>query len=255
MTPHLVIYTTVFGTPETASVRLAFHQAAMVFARDVNITWLDSRHFANASELNHARSKAVRMALAIPQMTHLLSWDEDVAGDRLATCLSRMLLSGHPIVGTTYPKKVFHWDRVVARARELAATPEKITKEALETVAYDYVYRLTPRFANQPIDAHSCVRVDGVGCGFMLTTRATLERMTAHYDSPQLTYKDKGEKTVGLFASLVADDALLNDDFAFCERANAIGIPTHLYLGDGAPLDHYGSFAFRGQSRALVDNV
>lgn len=255
MTPHLVIYSPVYGDPETAAVKLAFHQAALTFVRDVNITWLDSRHFINIGELNAARDRAARMALAVPGMTHLLSWDEDVAGAQLAQCLRGMMMSGHPIVGVTYPKKVFHWDRVVARARELAATPERITKEALEAAAYDYVYRLTPRFARAPIDAHNCVRVDGVGCGFMLTSRPALERMTAHYhEATGLTYKSTfdGVDTVGLFMPMVVNGELLRDDFAFCERANMIGIPTHLYLGDGAPLDHYGSFVFRGQARALL---
>lgn len=257
MTPHLVIYTTVYGAPETAQVRLAFHQAVFSFARDVNISWLDSRSFANVGELSAARSRAARMALAVPTMTHLLSWDEDVAGDRIARCLHGMLMSGHPIVGVPYPKKTFHWDRVVARARELAATPERITREALEAVAYDYSYRLTQRFAGEPIDAHRCARVDGVGCGFMLTSRSALERMTERYhEATGLTYKDDFDDidTVGLFMPLITNGTLLNDDFAFCERASTIGIPTHLYLGEGAPLDHYGSFAFRGQASALVDD-
>ena len=256
MTPHLVVYTTVYGEPQTAQVRLAFHQAVVSFVRDVNITWLDSRMFANIGELSAARSRAARLALGIPSMTHLLSWDEDVAGDQIGRCLTGMLMSGHAIVGVPYPKKVFHWDRVVSRARELAATPERITREALESVAYDYSYRLTSRFAGEPIDAHRCVRVDGVGCGFALTSRAALERMTVHYDGPALTFKSDFDSvdTVGLFMPLIVDGILLNDDFAFCERAGAIGIPTHLYLGEGAPLDHYGSFAFRGQSSALVDN-
>lgn len=251
--PHLVVYTPVYGNPETAQVRLAFHQSVFSFARDVNITWLESRHFVNVSELSEARNRAARMALAVPTMTHLLSWDEDVAGDKLGICLGGMLASGHPIVGVPYAKKVFHWDRVVARARELAATPEKITRDALEAAAYDYAYRLTPRFAGEPIDAHSCVRVDGVAAGFMLVSRAALERMTAHY-AEECAYKSSydGIDTVGLFMEMIVDRALLRDDLAFCERATAIGIPTHLYLGDGAPLDHYGSFAFRGQARALL---
>lgn len=252
MIPHLVVYTTVYGNPETAQVRLAFHQAVVSFVRDVNITWLDSRHFVNVSELSAARSRAARMALAVPGMTHLLSWDEDVAGDRLAACLGGMLRSGHSIVGVPYPKKVFHWERVVEKARELAATPEKITRESLETVAYDYSYRLTSRFAGEPLDAHRCARVDGVGCGFMLTARAALELMTARY--ADLTFEDDtdGIDTVGLFTPMIVDKKLLNDDFAFCERANAMGIASQLYLGEGAPLDHYGSFAFRGHSAAFV---
>ena len=178
---RLVVYTTVYGNPETAQVRLAFHNAVVSFVRDVNITWLDSRHFTNVSELSQARSRAVRMALDVPRMTHLLSWDEDVAGDNIAACLRGMLSSGHPIVGVTYPKKVFHWDRVVARARELAATPERITRETLEAAAYDYSYRLTRRFEREPMDEHRCTLVDGVGCGFMLSTRATLESMVSAY--------------------------------------------------------------------------
>jgi hypothetical protein len=192
------------------------------------------------------------MALDMPEMTHLLSWDEDVCGEQLAACLSGMLASRRQIVGVPYPKKVFHWDRIVARARELASTPDRITREELEAAAYDYCYRLTPRFSKSTLDEQRCMQIDGVGCGFTLVARDTLQRMTDRYRE-EMSFKDLDEKiSVGLFLPMIVDGELLGDDFSFCERAFAMGIPTHLYLGSGSPLDHYGSFRFRGSARALV---
>jgi hypothetical protein len=96
------------------------------------------------------------------------------------------------------------------------------------------------------------VPVDGTPFGCTLIKVSALKRMCEHYGKPEHellfldTYDGKTVPTVALFMYSVVARALPSEDYAFCFRAKAIGIQPHLYVGAYSPVDHTGSYTWRG---------
>jgi hypothetical protein len=245
--PKILIYTPTAGGAESASIKSAYHTAVLGLARNPSLDFLDLRLFVNSSDLPRVRSHASAIFLQRKEFTHLLGWDEDIAAsvEQIATCLRGMLASGFDCVGAAYPHKAINWQRVAEAAARGVTDPTQ-----LEAAGVDLVYRQLQ--AKSGTTEKGCIEVDGVGTGFFLTSRRCVEKMASEY-AVSLTFTDDidrvSQKLVGLYLETVSgkpEDPLLMHDFKFCERWQNLGERVMLYVGPGAPLNHIGSYVFRG---------
>lgn len=188
-----------------------------------------------------ARSNAVALALRhYPDASHVLWWDSDVVLPSLAV-VSRLLASGHDLVGCPVPRK-------------------RIERWGDEREASDFCYRVTgpdgTTVRRQP-DAHGCIDVDALPFGLMLTSAHALRAMVAHYRD-ELWYTDGGFEAVALFALWFETEKrapggvrwrqLLSEDFSFCARWRALGGRVHMLL---EPCSHAGVHLFTGHVSGL----
>lgn len=262
--PNIVICTPIFGSPETSHVTLAYHRAQMNFAKDPSIGFL--RLAACQSDIVRARSRMVRQFLEDPHATHLLWWDEDVAGDpqQIAACLSGMIASGHDVVAAPYPGKKVDWN---------AAAVSVLSGGQPEWGAYkwSYGYHSLPPVDGQPgggVRPDMCVEVECCRGGFMLISRTCLERMVKEYEE-ELWFTDvvdgKPYRTVAIYmltmsamriAGVATTERRLDaEDFAFCARWRKMGGSVYLYVGNGSPLNHIGMMTFRGAREGIYDGA
>lgn len=240
---RLCIATPVYGTPETASVPLAYHNARMALARAPGVEVLEISLFTN-TDLVRARSRAVAMAYE-RGVEHLLFWDADVVAppSQVAAALRGMLASGHDLIGCSYPKKKVHWDRVRVRSQG----EYSVDDPAL--AGLDFAHQeATPDVVDG--NASPCRYVP---MGFCLLSRALIVRMVEHAAfRAELLYvdrfDDKMTDVVGLFQLTISEvngrRLLLSEDFSFCERARSVGFAPWLYVGEGSKLQHLGAMAF-----------
>lgn len=262
--PRILIYTPCHGVPETAQVSLGYHQAAVSLARSLSIELMDGNIFTDC-DLVRARSRAVRVALESPNMTHVLHWDADVVGhhEDVKLAIDGMLATGHDLVGAPYPRKRVRWDRLAAG---IAQGVVPFTREGLQSAAYDYPYRFGDMDGGSAEIqvVNGCVEVEQMAFGFTLTSRAMLERMWNAY-APTLSYGDPTDGhlawTVGLFQLMMpaqsatapfAVDPMLSEDYSFCERWRRLGGKVQMYIGPGSPMSHVGPNLFRGVREGVV---
>ena len=237
----IAILTPLAGGTERGVYSAQYLEALLAFARDPSVELLARVNVD--TDLVRARSRAVQLFLTLgAEYTHALWWDADVVADpgRVAACVRGMLATGHDVIGAPYPFKRYNW----AAARGA---------EDPEAAAVGY-----PLAVNAPGDAlheglvravNGAVEVTAIPLGFTLTSRDCLALMAEHYYAA-LRFEDirGGERvpTVALFLQEIVGSVLLSEDYSFCHRWRQIGGKVHVYVGDGAPLDHHGSCVYRG---------
>jgi hypothetical protein len=240
----LAIAMPVEGPPETARVhygpQLALRRLANVVRLDeVDASWGPT--LTGNVDISRARDRMARLFLYnLQDCTDLLWWDEDVLPDDLGV-IERLLVSGHDMVGVPYRRK---------QAKEV------------------YPYRLCgPDGQKKRVDVvNGCVQVDSLAFGFMLTSRACLQRMwNAYFESRW--YVDVSElgahETVGMFDLIYSPKETapdggdfrvkLSEDYSFCESWKALGGTVQMYVGPGAPVGHIGEQVFRGTPEGLAN--
>jgi len=249
--------------PLAAPVTYGYARALRRYARDLDVDVLAPHEFlapedmddqGYGPDLTRVRSRVVRLALASPrEYTAIWWWDTDIiVRDPLVA--ARMLMTGHDIIGATYPRKVIRWHNAAAWAAEETAAGRPITAAGLEAAAVDFP--ILP--GKGDVGPDQCAPVQGMGLGYMITSTKALRAMVEHY-AKDLTFGDvfqgQRHRTVGIFQlatplerDATPDDPLLSEDYSFCWRAQQCGISVHCYCGPGTPLDHAGAYVFRGNS-------
>jgi hypothetical protein len=161
-----------------------------------------------------ARNRLVDIFLReFPQATHLLHWDDD-----------------------NWPE-----DRSIV---------QKMIDTGCDFIAAPYTNKKQPmRWIHQCFDGpveikDNLLEVKNVGFGFTMTTRACLEKMTAN--ARIYTDHPHPHRIGNLFGQLFesisgdpADDALLSEDYSFCQRWREIGGKVMLYC-NGDIIQHAG---------------
>lgn len=175
--------------------------------------------------------------------THLLFIDSDIAFD--PTIVLRMLMHDKDVVAAIYPKKSINW----------ALVKEKLTNgdaEDVRTMGLDYNLNLHLDASQNEEIVNGFVRVMDAPTGMMLISRQTLEKLSEHYKDELLCVNDiQGSKDtvpeyVALFDCMRCPETkrYLSEDFAFCRRAQALGI--EIWADLASPLTHTGSMTFDG---------
>lgn len=239
------------GHPDTADVPLCvqeklreIHHSQFQLLDDPGQK-VERKIYSNV-DTSKARDRLASIFLNETDCTDLLWWDSDVYPDDLQI-IARMMGTGFPCVAATYPKKKF--------PAEMVYMKEGLSKgrHKVEVI-------------------NDCVEVDGIGFGFVLTTRSCLQRMWDSY-KPTRWYFDvvanQRRPSVGMFDLLYTEEMVLpngerhrvklSEDFSWCKSYQAIGGRVMMYVGQGAPLQHVGKHRFTGDSfeyfREVVDEV
>lgn len=232
----LMIATTVYGRPDTATITLAYH-LAVNRVRSV----IGPSFFTNA-DLVRSRSRAVRVCLE-SDCTDLLLWDEDVI-PRDLQAINVMLESKKDVIGLQYPKKSLRLERTAAAVPDENEMPGQGRPDAsdLESNALDWVATTT---ATEPT-ADGILPATWIGMGFTLIRRHVLEKMVDRY--AHLGFDDMAGgvrfPTVALFNLILRDRVLYNEDQSFCLRWREMGGEIHV-LTD--PARHIGGYAYGSQ--------
>jgi hypothetical protein len=231
-TARLLIATPVDGTSTTAKVAYGYMVQREAMVRRGALTVAAS--FGFSDDIARARSRVAHVALARAGWTHLLWWDDDVVPEDISI-VSRMIATGHDVVGAPYPRK-----------RIQAAFPYQPLESSRQT-------------GTMHVEG-DCAEVASLAFGFMLTTRAALERMTIAYESEWFTDVREDQppsEVVAMFRQVMTETqilpggkrfrTLLSEDYSFCHRWRAIGGTVQMYVGVGAPLGHVGGHMFTGR--------
>ena len=189
-------------------------------------------------DVSRARDRVARVFLHEPfwaSYTHLLWWDDDVLPPDVHV-VRRMLATGHDVIGCPYPRKKY---------------------------PLVWPYRAVgPDGGTKPLSLTEPTEVDAMPFGFMLTSRACLERMWNGYHSARW-YIDLMERemfeTVGMFDLLYSDvrpgpdgnphRVKLSEDYSFCASWKAIGGSVYMHP---EPCGHIGSHVYAGGLGDLV---
>lgn len=87
--------------------------------------------------------------------------------------------------------------------------------------------------SNTEIVDEPIMEVAGVGAGFMMMSRALLEKMAAEHPEPQPWYHEP-----------VVDGEHWGEDIAFCQRVRDLGVPVHIDLR--VQVSHYKTVRIAG---------
>lgn len=245
---RIYVCTMIRGGGLEAPLSVGYHLCRELASRSPAFLPIETHRYVGDG-LVMGRSKAVRVAREY-DATHLLFWDGDIFTQdpgQILRCLRAMLDAREDFVAAPYPKKLTQWDRVGKSVRDGNWTkfPD------LESIAYDYAFNLDPEFDGR-VKENFCTRVWHVGTGFMLLSRACMDRMWEAY-LPELEYDCEGHEGCALFQPTLrkmsptdSRRVLWPEDYSLCMRWRDIGGHCWMYVGPEAPLDHAGSAVFRG---------
>lgn len=182
--------------------------------------------------------------------------------------IASMIAADLDILGCPYPRREDH--------------PARRLGDPLSQVRYSY-----QGIPGAKLDKHACVEIKGIGFGFMLIKRAVIEDMIKRStkkcseeawnalvacNMPDEFKKElaihlnnvfiddmPGENntpTVALFSLYWTEDSkMLGEDYSFCALARDLGYKVHMFLGEGAPIDHVGVKKWAGAVKDLIDSL
>ncbi|MGB3069523.1 MAG: hypothetical protein WBC18_13290 [Ottowia sp.] len=200
--------------------------------------------------VTRARNELVAEFMADTRFTHLF-WIDDDIGFEVEAAL-RLLLAGKDVVAGACPKKTDGWP-----AGGLAqALPAGTTQDDFQ--ARYAAFNVVPFSQPQSVDTGGFVRVQEVGCGFMLIARRVFEAMAERY--AHLRYVDTSPGANPVWSRFRFFDtgtdpdtgAYLSEDFAFCRRWRAAG--GEVWVDTQSDLAHRGTKIYRGRfAHALTE--
>ena len=196
--------------------------------------------------ITRARSRMATQFLEETDHTHLMFVDADIAFR--PEHLFRLLGSNKDVVGGVYPLKLVDWAKAAAAARD--------GLKDIQAASLGYVVGFTPNPQQSvEVDDEGFGRVDSIGTGFMLISRAALERVRDA--NPQLRCRladmNLAAKEVTLFFDTMIDPDTrehLSEDYAFCRRWRDVG--GEVWADFRTRLSHIGHATFTG---SLMDAV
>lgn len=186
------------------------------------------------ADIVRARNRYVHHFLTRSNATHLLFLDSDI--EFAPQCVRGMLHADRPFVAAPYPRRD-HIDFL--RVRQHA--DEDVPSEAL-------AYRYSARIAGElNPDEAGCCAVEGLPLGCALISRELLENMSAKADSYlDTTLAGDSYQCPNLFGLIASEKGLLSEDYSFCSRVRTYGESVWMYLGEGSPVTHHGTWAYHG---------
>mmetsp|Transcript_39887 Transcript_39887/g.55441 ORF Transcript_39887/g.55441 Transcript_39887/m.55441 type:complete len:266 (-) Transcript_39887:324-1121(-) len=205
------------------------------------------------ADLPKARAALIFEFLSHPSYTHLLFVDADIQFS--PHLIERAVSSGKDVVCVMYPKKAIEWEGI---QRAAALGPSHVADLAtLKALALNYPIEWEFESAtgkesgSVQTDVNGFARVRRAGAGFMMVTRRALEKMRDSY--PDLSFQDlsSGQTHYAFFHSVLEKQSLtgkmhwISEDFAFCDRWNALHGEVWVDLLSG--LNHTGTMKYEGE--------
>ena len=194
--------------------------------------------------ITRSRNTLVAAFLDLPDMTHLMFIDADIAFEPEA--VSRLVEFDEDLVAGVYPLKVHDWAQSQERQRRYCEPPH------LASLAYVGTFCEEPALERRGDFATAVY----AGTGFMLIRRRVLEILAdAH---PELRYAAAhvfprptrtSERMFALFDCMIEPQTgiYLSEDYAFCRRWLEQG--GKIWLDTQSRLTHIGAHSFAGDPR------
>ena len=193
--------------------------------------------------ITRSRNTLVAAFLDMPQMTHLMFIDADIAFEPEA--VGRLLAIDEDVAGGIYPLKVADWAQSAARQQRHG--------ETAALGALNYVGTLCEGPALERRDGFATAIY--AGTGFLLIRRRVLERMAEAH--PELRYSSMhvyprqtrpSERQFALFDCMIEPETgtYLSEDYAFCQRWLQLG--GKIWLDTHSQLTHIGAHNFAGDT-------
>ena len=196
--------------------------------------------------ITRARNTLLHQFITRTDASHLLFVDSDIGFS--FSDVQALLNADKPVIGGAYPLKSHYWDKNTERFLASGEPPETASLRYVGDCAALYSETTRPLVA----------QVSYVGTGFLLLTRATIQRMmTAYPDSryrrvdaqqsgnvPALS--DEQTDAFALFDCMIEPETrtYLSEDYAFCRRWIDIG--GTVWLHRSLALSHTGPATFCG---------
>lgn len=188
---------------------------------------------------------------------HFLFIDADIGfnpQDIIAMMALQANDENYHIIGGPYPKKTIAWEKIKHAVDKGVADEDPSN---LEKFVGDFVFN--PKAGNNSIKIDEPVEVLEIGTGFMMVTRAALEKFADEYK--QYSYKPDhvrtehfdGSREITMFFQSEIDPKTkryLSEDYWFCQKAQDIGLKT--WLCPWMKLQHVGSYIFGGSLADLA---
>lgn len=238
------------ATPTRGQVHPQYAATVWRLQRDEQYECLDPIELYDVSmwqsDVVRVRSRYVQHFLHNTDATHLFFLDDDI--EMLPKVLRGMLAANVGFIAAPYPRREgVDWERV--RQADESTHPEAL--------AYRYCVRLGP--AKLDCDSQGKVKVGMVPLGCALLSRELLDGMWAHYQDADGFLDEPGgidTPCVALFGLMWEPKegggrGLLSEDYSFSKRVRNMGEDVWLYLGDGSPVNHHGSHAYKGHLAAF----
>jgi hypothetical protein len=160
----------------------------------------------------------------------------------------------YEIIGGPYPKKCISWEKIKLAVDKGIADEDP---NVLEKFVGDYVFN--PKGGQQSIKIDEPVEVLEIGTGFMMVTKAAMQKFQDTY--PQYMYKPDhvrtehfdGSREIMMFFQAEVDPATkryLSEDYWFCQKAQQANIST--WFCPWMKLQHVGSYIFGGSLADLA---
>jgi len=240
--PHIFLATPCFGGMVTTDYMrsvIALMQVAEGAGFDLSHALL-----GHDALITRCRSTLLGNFMESPA-SHLLFVDADIAFTPAQVL--RLLRAGRDFAAGMYPIKALNWNH--------AALHQRLHGETGETACLMYVGTPCPPAERETEDG--MVTAIYAGTGFMLVTRAAVERLIAAY--PQTRYRaihawpppaEPAPERHALFDTMILPETgeYLSEDYAFCHRWRAIG--GRIWLDTTCRLTHVGSFEYHGNPAA-----
>jgi glycosyltransferase involved in cell wall biosynthesis len=188
---------------------------------------------------------------------HFLFIDADIGfnpQDIIAMMALQANDENYHIIGGPYPKKTIAWEKIKHAVDKGVADEDPSN---LENFVGDFVFN--PKAGNNSIKIDEPVEVLEIGTGFMMVTRAALEKFADEYK--QYSYKPDhvrtehfdGSREITMFFQSEIDPKTkryLSEDYWFCQKAQDIGLKT--WLCPWMKLQHVGTYIFGGSLADLA---
>lgn len=210
---------------------------------------LDLALLGSDALITRSRSVLVAKFLDMPQATHLLFVDADIAFE--PEQFLRLLRFDEDFVAALYPLKSVDWDALPRRA---------VAGEPLRSAGLTYVGTLLESPRRQVRDGFATAKY--AGTGFQLIRRAVFERLIAahpelHFTSVHTIAREapRSDNLYALFDCQIDPETgeYLSEDYAFCRRWRALG--GDIWLDLKSALTHVGSDHFRGDATVRLEGA
>ena len=192
--------------------------------------------------VTRARHILTSLFLARTDFTHLLFLDSDIGVPKGA--LTRMLRTGHEVIGLACPLRHFDTERFAEAARAAPEGPPDLAR----LNALSRQFNIEPDAAD-PVIRSGLLRVSRIGFGCILIARTAFEKLIASGSITRRkseTFRQLGAEGEywAFFDEMTLDEGFVSEDYAFCLRWLALPGNGIWALTD-MPVSHVGAFAHR----------
>jgi len=210
---------------------------------------------ANESLVTRARNVLLAYFLN-SDYTHLIFIDADI--EFQVDDVLKLWYHNKDVAVGAYPKKGLNWLTIKEALKN--DTEDKLDATKIPPYGADYAinFKFVSREEKTIAIENGLIKLHDAGTGFMMIKRSTIEKMIKAY--PDLKYKNDVNMSIDLKDQFYAffdtmidpiDRRYLSEDYTFCRRWQEIG--GDIWLDPSISLNHYGSYCFQGNPKAIID--